>query len=85
MKSFEYIIKDPAGLHAKPASFLAKKVRAMEGKVTIGTLGRSVDASKIFTIMSLGIKQGATVTLTVEGGDETAQLEELKTFFRENL
>lgn len=85
MKSFEYIITDPAGIHAKPASFLAKKVRRMEGKVTLESGGHSVDASKIFTIMSLGIKKGATVTLTVDGGDESAQLEELKTFFRENL
>ena len=36
-------------------------------------------------LMGLGIKQGETVTVTVEGTDEDTAAPQLETFFRDNL
>ena len=36
-------------------------------------------------LMSLGVKQGDTVTVTAEGADEDTAIAELKSFFAANL
>ena len=36
-------------------------------------------------IMGLGIKQGETVTVTLEGGSEEADAASLEQFFKDNL
>ena len=36
-------------------------------------------------LMSLGVKQGETVTVTAEGADEDTAIEGLKAFFEANL
>ncbi len=36
-------------------------------------------------VMSLGVKCGQTVEVTVEGADEDTAVEEIKAFFEQNL
>lgn len=36
-------------------------------------------------VMSLGVKQGAEVTVTAEGDDEAAAIEAMESFFKANL
>lgn len=87
MKTFTYAITDPMGLHARPAGRLAKIVKAMDGSVTIAREdgGKSVSASRLMAIMSLGVKTHETVAVTVEGGSEEENAAALERFFRENL
>lgn len=85
MLTFEYTIKDPQGIHARPAGELIKIVKGVQSKVTIDKAGKTVDASKIFAVMGLGVKAGETVTFTFEGDDEQAAQEAVKTFMEENL
>ena len=40
---------------------------------------------KLMAVMGLGIKQGDTITVTVEGGDEKANASAMEKFFSENL
>lgn len=40
---------------------------------------------KLMAVMSLGIKQGETITVTVEGEDETVAAEEIAAFLNENV
>lgn len=62
MKTFEYTITDPVGIHARPAGLLVKAVKEHASKVTItkknpdGT-EKSADAKKLLALMNLGIKQ----------------------------
>lgn len=85
MKTFTYIIKDEVGIHARPAGLLVKTAKATGSKVTVECAGKSADAAKLFAIMSLGVKCGNEVTVSVDGGDEEAALNAMKTFFEENL
>ena len=85
MKSFEYTITDPVGIHARPAGELAKKAKTYDAVITITKDGKSAEAKKLMALMSLGIKQGETVTVSVEGADEERIAAEMEEFFKANL
>ena len=85
MKSFNYVITDSAGIHARPAGQLVKEVKGFSSKATIEAGGKSADLTRLMAIMSLGVKQGTEVTVTVEGDDEDAAATALENFFKENL
>lgn len=86
MKSFEYTVTDPVGIHARPAGMLAKEVKNYAGSTVSITKGeKTVNALKLMAIMQLGVKQGETVKVTVEGGDEEAVCAAMEAFFKANL
>ena len=76
MKSFEYTITDPVGIHARPAGILAKEAKGYDSVA---------EAKKLMALMGLGIKQGDTITVTVEGGDEEGNAAKIEAFFKEHL
>lgn len=86
MKQFNYVINDPLGLHARPAGLLAKLAKPYADTVITITKGeKSVKASQLMKIMSLAAKNGDEVTVTVEGPEEDAAFEAVKSFFEANL
>lgn len=85
MKSFNYVITDDQGIHARPAGILVKEVKKYGSKVTISSGAKTSDASKLMAIMSMGIKKGTEVTVSVEGDDEDEVAAALEKFFQENL
>ncbi len=86
MKSFDYIITDPVGIHARPAGILVKEVKNYKDSVVTLTRGdQTVNLLKLMALMQLGVKQGDTVTVSVEGGDEAAVCAALEDFFKANL
>ena len=86
MKQFQYTIKDPVGIHARPAGLLVKAAKELDSTVTISNAsGKSAAATKLMALMGLGIKGGDTVTVVVEGGNEEAGLAAMERFFEENL
>ena len=85
MKTFEYTIKDELGIHARPAGLLAKKAKSLESEITIIFSDKKANATKLMAVMGMGIKCGDTVTITINGGDETASETEMKAFFEKNL
>lgn len=85
MKSFNYVIKDEIGLHARPAGMLVKEAKNYESKITITKAGKTVEATKLMAIMGLGVKCGDTVEVSVEGSDEETAFADIQKFFEENL
>lgn len=86
MKAFTYTIQEPLGIHARPAGLLVKAVKAMDSAVVIEKEdGSSAAARKLMAVMGLAVKQGETVKVTVEGGDEENNTAALEQFFRDNL
>ena len=82
MKEFNYTITDPEGIHMRPAGELVKQ---FESRITISKDGKTGDCKKVFTIMSLAVKNGQEVTISVEGADEEAAAQKIKEFFEENM
>ena len=85
MKQFDFVVQASVGIHARPASLLVKEVKKYASKVTIEANGKSADASKLMAVMSLGVKNGAEVTVSVEGEDEETACAEIEEFFKANL
>ena len=85
MKEFQYVIKDEAGIHARPAGMLAKEAKNFKSKITLVGNGRAADALRLMAVMSLGLKQGAEMTVRVEGEDEEQAAEAMKAFLEANL
>lgn len=85
MKSFSYTVKDELGIHARPAGMLVKEVKNFKSKVTLEKDGKVIDAARLMAVMSMGVKKDQTVTITVEGTDEDAAYDVLKSFFETNL
>lgn len=75
MKTKKVTISAAEGLHARPAGEFVKLVKSLApSKVTIGTDEKTVNAASMLSLLSLGLKCGTEVTLTVDGGDEDAVL-----------
>lgn len=85
MKSFEFIIRDELGIHARPAGLLSKKAKEYQSEVTLTHNGKSILATKLMALMSLGVKYGDVVKITVDGSDEEKAFEELMAFFEGNF
>ena len=85
MKQFTYTVKDELGVHARPAGLLVKLAKKYSSKITLEKNGKTCDMRKLMAVMGLGIKQGETITVTVEGEDEAIAADEIATFLSENV
>jgi phosphocarrier protein len=69
------------GLHARPAALFVQAATAQPVKVRIANeAGRTVDASSLLGVLSLGVSGGADVLLTADGDDAEATLDALAAF-----
>ena len=87
MKTIEYVITDPVGVHARPAGLLVKKAASYKSNIMLKNMetGKSADAKRIMSVMSLGVKQGNKIELSIEEEDEDAASSGLEDFLKENL
>ena len=85
MKEFTYTVKDRVGIHARPAGLLVKLVKDFKSEVYIEKDERRIKADRLISVMNMGIKQGDTVTVSVEGVDEEEAYNAIYSFFSENL
>lgn len=85
MREFTYVITDEIGIHARPAGMLVKEAKEFTSKITIEANGKSADATKLMALMSLGVKNGASVVVRAEGEDEDAAIAKMEAFMKENL
>jgi phosphocarrier protein HPr len=85
MQEFTYTIKDPEGIHARPAGLLVKEAAKFKSKITLKANGKSADLKRIFALMALGVKTGVEVTVTAEGEDEDAAIKALQANLTTNL
>ena len=85
MKEFQYTVKDACGIHARPAGLLVKVVKGFSSTATLEKNGKTCDLRKLMALMGMGVKQGETVTVKVEGEDEEAAAAAIQQFLTENV
>ncbi len=86
MKQFQYTVKDPLGIHARPAGMLAKLAKGYKDTViTITKEETTVKASQLMKLMGLAVKQGVEVTVAAEGPAEEEAIAAVRKFFEGNL
>ena len=72
MKEFSYTVKDPLGIHARPAGLLVKKLQEFASEATILRGEDQCDGKKLLALMKMRVKEGQTLTFRFEGSDEEA-------------
>lgn len=70
-------ITSAVGLHARPASILAKAAMSSGHDVTLTAKGRTVDADSLLSVLSLSIAHGDEVVITVDGADDERVADEI--------
>lgn len=85
MKTFDFTVKEPLGIHARPAGMLTKEAKNYKSTITITKGDKTVNVLKLMALMGLGVKCGDTVTVTIEGEDEATCEPLIKEFFDANF
>jgi phosphotransferase system HPr (HPr) family protein len=76
------VVRNPHGLHARPAAKFVRAASSVQEEVTIEKNGKTANAKSILGIMSLGVSRGDSVKLFVnaeEREDLMFRLEEILT------
>lgn len=85
MKTFDYTIKDPIGLHARPAGQLVKLCKQFRCTISVTKGDKTVGASQLMKLMGMGIKHNDTVRFTFEGAQEEEAAEAVEAFMKSHL
>jgi phosphocarrier protein len=76
MAQREVVVGSRIGLHARPAALFVKAATAQPVRITIRKGdGPPVDARSMLRVLTLGAKNGDTVTLEADGDGAEAALE----------
>ncbi len=70
-------IRNPSGLHARPAALFVRTVGAFRSTVTITnvTAGKGpVDAKSILSVLTLGVGHGTEIEVGADGEDADAAI-----------
>ncbi len=70
MQKFQFKIKDPVGIHARPATVVMQEAKKFQSAITAKCNGKTADLKRIFTIMALCAKCGDVLDVEVSGPDE---------------
>ena len=75
------------GLHARPASLLAKKANEFEAEITLSISGRNdeVNAKSIMEIMMLAAERGSVLHVTANGEDAQEALNAIEELLSTNF
>ena len=73
-------VKLETSLEARPIAMLVQVASQFESTVYINADNRKVNAKSIMGMMSLGLDSGEQITVTAEGKDEKAAIEEIEKF-----
>ena len=74
MEKLSFVVSDPVGLHARPATILVNQASKFSSNINLIYNGKSVNLKSIMGVMSLGIQQGAEITISAEGDDAEAAI-----------
>ena len=87
MKKINYTVTAEAGIHARPAGFLVKQAASFKSEITIlnEESGKEANLKRLMAVMALGVKQGNSIVVTVEGEDEDEAYTVLESFLKENF
>ena len=87
MRSFDYVITNPVGIHARPAGDLVKFAKSFDSDITITNLknDKTADAKKLFAVLSIAVMCQDSVKVTIEGSDEDTAFEQLMEHFAAKL
>ena len=69
-KEQQFHVTAETGIHARPATLLVQAASKFNSDITLTYNDKSVNLKSIMGVMSLGVGQGADVTISADGDDE---------------
>lgn len=69
-----------SGLEARPAAMLVQVASQYESSIYVESGEKRVNAKSIMGMMTLGLAEGASVTVTADGADEELALEGIENY-----
>ena len=78
MVSQKVTIKNPTGLHLRPAGILCKEAIQYKSLITFSFRDTVANAKSVLSVLGACVKSGDEITLTCEGEDEEAALNALE-------
>ena len=78
-------IKNPTGLHLRPAGNLCKEAMKFKSKITFEYRGNTANAKSVLSVLGACIKSGDEITLICEGEDEREALQSLVAYIESGL
>ncbi len=77
MVSQKVTIKNPTGLHLRPAGILCKEAIQYKSLITFSFRDTVANAKSVLSVLGACVKSGDEITLTCEGEDEEDALKAL--------
>ena len=78
-------LRNPTGLHARPASLFVQTAARYQANIRTSGHGKETDATSIIGVLSLGMRQGDTITIRASGVDAQAAIEALSGLVHANF
>ncbi len=78
MISRDVVVRCETGLHNSQATYFVQKANEFECNIWLESESRKMNAKSLLGIMSLGIINGTTVTLSASGSDEEVAINALE-------
>ncbi len=83
--TFEHVIRDPKGIHARPAGELARVASGFQADITVEHAGRAASARSVVELMLLEATQGSALTVRATGHNAPQAADALRRFMAEKL
>ena len=81
MKTFNYIITDEVGIHARPAAIIAQTSNKFESEIMLSKDDATVNAKSIMGVIAMGAGYNTQLTLQVTGPDESEAASTIEELF----
>lgn len=77
MVSKKITIKNPTGLHLRPAGILCKEAMHYQSLITFQYRGNTANAKSVLSVLGACVKSGDEIELVCDGPDEKEALQSL--------
>jgi phosphocarrier protein HPr len=85
MYEAEVVIMNEQGLHARPASIVARKASKFTSHITIVKDGKEFNAKSIINILSMAASKGDKLKIVASGDDEVKAIEDLRIVIEQEI
>lgn len=77
----QVLVTNQLGLHARPASQIAREAQAFASSITIVAEDQIADAKSILDLLTLAAAQGSTLEIRANGSDATQAVNRISELF----
>lgn len=85
MYELEIVLMNELGLHARPASIVAKQASKFNSHITLFKDGKEYNAKSIINILSMEASKGDRLKIVANGDDESKAVEELRIIIEKDI